>query len=307
MTAWRASRRHVVWTGRFSHSLVVLLEMYTLLWYGTRSIIARLLIFRDPRLKPLRALDVGSWKQGDTVFVLGSGPSIADFSDERWRLVGEHSSIGFNSWTEHWFVPNLYVFENIHPSLIQALYRRSDDYRDVPVLLKHHLGVLPLIKNSLRGRSRLEALCDRGLSIYLSSDIPVRGVTAHQVRTSLRVLARLGLLRTDRERFQWVPIRTASIFFLTALAARAGFRRVVLCGVDLSSGYFHRPEAGQVGRQAGGVHATEDRATKSVPISEAMAGLSEAYLQGIGVELYVSDRSSPLAAFLPVFKWSGCG
>ena len=50
-------------------------------------------------------------KTSDTLFVLGSGPSINDLTADDWATIGTHNSVGFNWWMVHDFVPSFYLFQ----------------------------------------------------------------------------------------------------------------------------------------------------------------------------------------------------
>ena len=53
--------------------------------------------------------NLSSYKQSDTLFILGSGGSIATCSDKQWETIGKHDSIGFNFWLLHEFVPTYFT------------------------------------------------------------------------------------------------------------------------------------------------------------------------------------------------------
>src|SRR4051794_32647194 len=62
-------------------------------------------------IHPLAELDLAAYKHSDTVFLLGSGPSINKISDARWHVIQQHDTWGFNFWCYHRVVPNLYFLE----------------------------------------------------------------------------------------------------------------------------------------------------------------------------------------------------
>ena len=71
--------------------------------------------------------------------MLGSGPSINDIPEQRWRTIARHDSIAFNLWPAHDFIPKIYLFENIirsqnvsmYDALHSLLLRRATDYQSV--------------------------------------------------------------------------------------------------------------------------------------------------------------------------------
>ena len=56
-------------------------------------------------------IDLTAYKRSDTLFVLGSGPSINRIPQERWRAIAAHDSVGFNFWPYHPFVPTFYLWK----------------------------------------------------------------------------------------------------------------------------------------------------------------------------------------------------
>src|ERR1700732_770880 len=86
----------------------------------------------------LDELDLRKWQNSDTLFILGSGPSINQISSERWAAISHHDTIGFNFWLYHRFVPKIYFAEShILGMDLQGLAaynsiaeRRAADYLD---------------------------------------------------------------------------------------------------------------------------------------------------------------------------------
>src|SRR5205085_6794487 len=83
---------------------------YALLWLP-RYELAR----RRGRFPLLGNLDLSQLKTSDTLFILGSGPSINAISPDRWEAIARSDSIGFNFWLYHPFVPKIYFFESTSP------------------------------------------------------------------------------------------------------------------------------------------------------------------------------------------------
>ena len=47
-------------------------------------------------------------KTSNTIYILGSGPSILNISKEEWAHIQNHDSIGFNHWYAHGYEPTFY-------------------------------------------------------------------------------------------------------------------------------------------------------------------------------------------------------
>ena len=261
----------------------------------------------------LKDLAVAAWKRGDTAFVLGSGPSINDLVEAQWAQIRGQTSIGFNWWLHHPHVPDLYVFENVSERHRLLLAERAADYEGIPLLLKQFLTNFSPSKH--RARLGLLRTLPESLrrNIYLSSDLLVPGRSEDELRRWVRNVDRLGLMR-PKDRFQWVPKRTSSLAFLVALCVRAGFRRIVLCGVDLNRpGYFFDDAGASSAAASVGsdgpfrLHETEDPKIKVLTISQVLSVLTTEVLAPKGVRLEVAHPGSALAAVIPVYGWSDGG
>jgi len=64
-------------------------------------------------LVPLEETNVLRIKNSDTVFLLGSGPSINAIPKEKWSAIAKHDSMACNFWLFHKFVPTFYFYEAI--------------------------------------------------------------------------------------------------------------------------------------------------------------------------------------------------
>ena len=56
-------------------------------------------------------------KKSEIVFILGSGSSVNDLSDNDISHIEKHDTIGFNFWLYHDIVPDYYIFETPRDSI----------------------------------------------------------------------------------------------------------------------------------------------------------------------------------------------
>tara|TARA_Y100000389_G_scaffold204114_1_gene255078 strand:+ start:903 stop:2843 length:1941 start_codon:yes stop_codon:yes gene_type:complete len=56
----------------------------------------------------LTPLQLKKYKTSNTIYILGSGPSILDITKEEWNHIKNHNSIGFNHWYAHGYEPTFY-------------------------------------------------------------------------------------------------------------------------------------------------------------------------------------------------------
>jgi hypothetical protein len=264
------------------------------------------------QVRLLKELPVQSWKRGNIAYILGSGPSINDLTENQWREMRRGTTVGFNWWLYHPHVPDLYVFENLTERHRSALMHRAPDYAETPLILKQFLTNFSPRKHRARLRSLSELPLEVRQNIFMSSDLVVPGRTRDELERWFRRAMRVRWL-CEADRIQWLPKRAASLTFLVALCARAGFRDVVLCGVDLNTpGSFYDPaplgvtterSAREASNRTIWVHETENPSEKVLPISAVLQALNETVLEPRGIRLHVAHSASALARTLPVYEW----
>ncbi|MGE5490539.1 MAG: hypothetical protein ACM31P_04565 [Actinomycetota bacterium] len=246
-------------------------------------------------------------RRSDTLFILGSGTSINSLTSENWDEIRRHDSVGFNAWLLHDFVPQWYVFEPFKPLEATAfighnLGVRAEDYRNTRILLKdaerHRLGSLRKVIGMLPPQLHR--------NVWVSWDWESSSDNVNGFREELRSFERKGIFAGSR----YPALRKrATIFFLCGLAVRAGYKKIVLCGVDLTdSGYFYYSYADQLkarGFDVGEIfpanvpHKTDTPEFGVITISRALDILTAEVLQPRGIELAVGFKSSKLYPTFP--------
>jgi|GEM_PF-1163554 len=283
-----------------------------------------------PKLKsthdPLQ-LRVADFKRSDTLYVMGSGASIHDLPPEAWQSIRAADSLGVNFWLYHEHVPTWHFCEVSREaaeaeSLMALLRMRMEDYRDTCIILK---DVMKLDDRFPRWNTEFP-LGEAG-HLHTLATLGVRGRTAASLRFFLRWYRRLGYFR--RSEVLWgVPMKRATIFMTMCFALMAGYRRVVLCGVDMSNTdyFYHHPKYGGEGmpkpptlpptaqalaekysghgvkmRQTPNpaIHNTIDPALNPLPMDEVIHAFNEEVLKPEGVELFVALPSSKLYPRIP--------
>lgn len=261
---------------------------------------------------PLSDLNFPDFQHSDTVFVLATGASINRYQQSRWDTIDRHDSIGMNFFMLHEFVPDLYVMEAMNERHRRLLKVRSDAYRDVPIILKSQLVNLSVRRVQARFRDLEQNPPDVRNRFYLSLDLLVAGHDVPHMYSGYELMKRFGLFKT-KPRFLLLTKRRGSITYIINLAVRIGYKRIVLCGVDLDHAeYFYdsRREALEAeglpvppNPHDGTVHDTYDPRKHPVTVKDVIIAMNEAVLEPLGVELYVGDRSSALHPHFPEYPW----
>lgn len=252
------------------------------------------------QLKRISDLEIEKYKSSDTLFVMGSGFSINDYTEKEWSLIGAGNSIGLNFWLIHDFVPTFYMFEpgkntqrlNI---FLELLRRKAYKYESTPFLLKDiedkdlDLSTIPdcLVKN-----------------FYVPYKFIIPGSNKSGIQKGLEIVHDLKI---DSLR-NVLLFKTASISMAISFGVKMKYKRIVLCGVDLNdTRYFY--ESGTYSRhiplpptdQTGSLHMTVDPSVSEVTIDLLISVLCSHLLKHHEISLFIGSKKSALFPGLPYF------
>ncbi len=273
-----------------------------------------------PRLDDL---DLAPWKRSDTLFVLASGPSINRLPPERWQAIRRADSVGFNFWLLHDFVPTYYFyectspwappgatvdpvasFENALRLFLDQAALRAEAYRNVPKIVMDLVQTAPL-------HDIIDLPAGFRRHLHAAITLPLAARTDEEFALGLRYLVRKGAFRPST-RIRYLFKHCGTLSTMVAFAVRMGYRRVVLCGVDLSDEdrFYHDTE--EFPDQKGAVMYTHLRNTGKKhllltryawgnrPIDVVLLAMKRYLLDPAGIELYVENPRSELAGRIPV-------
>jgi hypothetical protein len=225
--------------------------------------------------------ELGATRRSDTVFVFGSGKSLLDISPEEWARIGEHDTFGFNQFHEQRWVRVDYhlIAEVIDPDAYARSIRENERYADTVFCVA--AGFLAHRGNELVGRRRLPERAR--LFRFRRVALPRYGPPSASFRKGVVHFANTTVSSTN-------------------FAALAGWKRIVLVGVDLyDKEYFWLPPGGIVaGEQPG---RTADMRFPNADRTVDTFRRWRPLLERRGVELSVYNPRSLLAGALDVFAW----
>jgi len=255
----------------------------------------------------LESADLSHWKTSDTLFILGSAWSINQIADERWQIIRMHDSVGINFWPAHPFVPRFFQFEDIvyddHPAMYDALRslleRRSEVYANT---LKIITEVNPI--GSRQTVFELPKAMKKNM--YVGFSMPVVARNEEELRAGIQYMRSIGAF-SPHARVAWLFKYGGSVIAMMTLAVIMGYKRIILCGVDLNrQDYFYQdntryPECAEwefVSRRE--AHRTTRRLPWLVPAQSAVYILKELILDPQNIELLVENRVSALYPRVPL-------
>lgn len=259
----------------------------------------------------LGEIDLSEHKSSDTLFVLGSGPSINRISAARWQEIGRHDTIGFNWWPYHPFVPTFYFLESIEkaesPSAfdayLQLVNRRASAYAStIKVAMEFHH----------RGEQTLNFLPDAfkaALFTAHKTEAPARN--ENELSKALCYLRLRGDFQVTG-RFSSLLKYAATLTTVLIFGLKLGYKRIVLCGIDLKTpDYFfqdraHYSDSWEPPVEARtAAHFTETSLRWKVPVTRAVAVIKRDVLEPAGVQLFLENQESALYPLLPTFALEG--
>lgn len=251
-----------------------------------------------------------------TLFVLGSGWSVNELTEDMQNNMGHHQSVGINFWFFHDFVPSAFSFdagivpdsekEKVKSTLLSLgdLFARKDVVKSRPKVLYlrpfelDHGYVVPLPRELqgnawVSGRANLLANSQKALEADLKILLP---------KLVNRELPRHVL-----------PDNGSSVVRLIFLALAQGFHEIVLVGVDLdnrphfwfSPEYIRRysPYVNLFPTPNQELHGTATALNRPLGVGDFLIALDRVMRKlGLGA-LYVASPSSQLGETLERYCW----
>jgi len=259
-------------------------------------------------VKTIDKLDFQRYKKSDTIFILGSGSSINTISEDEWNIISKNDSLGLNFWIIHDFVPTYYCYEE--PNISGG---RKKIFYDILNKKKNLLSESPIIiKDLLPSKISFDRIPPKlKKNIYLSRDfdIPAKGNDdlMMQYLMELKLSGRIQ----PRNRIRYIYSITASLSYAAFLCLCMGYKKIVFCGVDLADSLYFYEENADYYKNKGllvpksmqnpGVHSTETRGDRKIPISQVLKSIHELVSRENEVEFCVAKNVGSLSKYFNVY------
>ena len=248
-------------------------------------------------------------KNSDTLFILGSGESIN--SIKIWDKIRKHDSVGFNYFIFNDFVPNFYIFESTYPEY-------EDEYNAQLSLIEKKINKFKSIKVFLkisRGFEGIKKILDKNSINYkLLFELNFNSNNVEELKTKI-THKKYNLVKD----FLLLGQGVASIERLCLKAFFSGYKKIVLCGVDLNnSRYFF--EKNQLFTEdlkkisnkimiskdmvhKGNNHITSDtKYCKGGIVVQDVLSIYQKYVFKNKSQIFVESENSLLKQFFPVYN-----
>jgi hypothetical protein len=169
------------------------------------------------------------YKTSDTIFILGSGPSINLITENQWDHISKHNSIGFNYWLVHEFVPTLFMYQGVDEAMLNLLNDSFDKYKDVPFILR---GTDIAFGRFNMNDSRINLL--KNNPVYFLNSFPVSSMSNIEIKKLIKFMHSLGYFNFG-EISRLTPKFRSSLGLLISLCYQMGYKKIVLCGMDMQN------------------------------------------------------------------------
>lgn len=244
----------------------------------------------------------------DIFFILGGGPSINNLSSQDWSIIKRNKSLGLNLWFVHEFEPNFLMTEGFRQEDVG-----SDIYEWKAFELKKYMScsssILLLKDLSTSFLPWVELFSIAPDRIFSLAHLSVPGRSNESQQKAMGLIRRMSLHES-------YPIFTrVSVTLAMSIGYHLGFKKIVLCGVDLNDGLYFweernfskHPEvsiplgSGQKNKK---LHSTVNPEVNQVTADMSILSMTNLLLRPSGVEVFVSSDSSRLFPRLPKFDFT---
>ncbi len=175
--------------------------------------------------KRLSVVDLKNLKSSDTLYILGCGASIKNLTESDWALINRNDSLALNLWYKSTFVPNFWMWEPPRDKKV-----RDDEFSGMQKLLNDK-SCYTILKNWQNLYSYYSTGEAKELVRKFDSVVMMR-------RSHIYNPNQMSQLRTYIKSAHFHFYR-GSLFLAIIIARLMGYKNVILCGVDLSGGYFY--------------------------------------------------------------------
>lgn len=253
------------------------------------------------------------FKKSDTLFILGSGPSINAINTDQWDEIKSHDSLGFNFWFVHEFIPTFYFLQftssiELRDSIVSALSDKYEGYRNVPFILRGNY----FAESGLILRDNEKELLKKFQLFYLK-EYPIHSKVEMDIDVISKALELQGMMKFN-EIASFTPKLRSSITLLILWAYQMGYKKIVLCGVDMNVGVTHfwdDPMSLDILKKYNldiikatardFSHFTSKKFSKNT-IPEYIYHLRAFMEARAGVELYVMSKETVLYPEIPIYQ-----
>ncbi|MCK4809394.1 MAG: hypothetical protein KAS99_00450 [Candidatus Omnitrophica bacterium] len=262
-----------------------------------RKIISVWLKNKNQPYKMISLDEAKRYKKSDTIFILGSGPSIKDLTQEQWKHIDKHDSFGINFSHLLDYVPTYYSLEDGHTKWFRRFVEEKlRPYRkkfssSVWCISDRHIGrfIHPRLAPAFFPENPLCYFYKFPPTLEFKEDRPFR-----------------------KEDFAKSIIYRGSLSTVLYLIDKIGYKNIVLLGIDLHTPehfFYNMKEMEEYVKMQKDIHDKDKfqymilKKNKVKPFDEYLCALDKLYFAPKGVNLYMGGRDKVIYPRLKIYKW----
>lgn len=258
-------------------------------------------------------------RRSNTVFILGSGPSVNEHTQNEWNHIKKNDSWGFNLWFCNDFVPTVYVAQalveqktqiesslpfRMNDTLRKMLQDKQADYRDTSFYYRGDAVNQHKFYDTVLGKDIDSFITGEGT---LLAELPISSTNKISPGILMESMYKLGFFKRKNVE-QNIPKFGSTITELISFALILGYKEIVLCGIDMNDGgHFYDNETSfnrypllrelsdfNHNRTASGGHEHMDTTVRPYTIKDYVVALRDFGLSRFGAKIFVMKEASTL-------------
>lgn len=243
--------------------------------------------------------EVKRYKKSDTIFILGSGPSIKELTKEQWQHISKHDSFGINFSFLLDFVPTFHSMEDGKTSWLRSfIEQKLKPYR------KKFSNTVWFISN-------------RHLSRFIHPRLTPNFFPENPICCFYKFPKQINL-KEDRP-FRVEDFTENSIIYRGSLSVvlylidRLEYKNIVLLGMDLHTPehfYNNMPEMEEYVKREKAVYVGDKfeymipKNNKFRPFDEYLYALNNFYFNPKNINLYIGIKNNLLYPKIKIYNWN---
>ena len=260
-------------------------------------------------------------KKSDTLFILGSGPSISLLNDSDWNIISNCDSVGFNRWFYHPFAPDFYFFSgdgaanNVGPTMGRYINQKVlSDFYSITNRIDY---------SNCRFLFRGPELRDNWFTpsdSYFSNIPKINKFIFKELAISSKLVIDTSQLVTCLRGLEFLEFNSPStvipkLYFTITLimffAIQMGYKNVILLGCDMNAPvhFWNTPKYCYLAKQYN-LSASSEIWSKSIfkasnksNVTNIVGHINDWSLKHNFSSFHIFPSSSALCSVLPIYKF----
>jgi hypothetical protein len=263
---------------------------------------------------------LSSKRNSDTLFILGSGPSINELSSDDWIQINSSDSWGFNFWFCHDHVPNCYFLQSPISQISEKKYLFNLDIMMAKMLMDKK-GKYENVNFFVRGdgvnnfkfhQTEIgKSLLENNFTYNFIPELVINSSSKISPEILINELNKSNYFETSKN-INLIPKFGSTIGELIPLALICGYKKIILCGIDMNDGshfydsnlYFKKYKFLEVLSKKNRdreIHEHMDNSHREYTLKNIIIELNKFAKNAFDSQIYVSSETSSLYSEIPKY------